>query len=125
MLTVRGFAEALMQDQTPKCVGVYFTGWSLETSDEFCAIGGAAKVLGLDPSALGIALGNIDTSPRSIKRLGLPDGTIKRHGNAKGRVDLFSVATVASDKTDLPKKDIGRILLEDLPQSVLSRRVEV
>lgn len=97
-LTVRDFVAALIADETPKCEQMYYT-----KSGASCAVGGAAKNLGVVPDKLGRSLAEVSVRREVADAVGVAERVAKRGG-----ANLFIITTYANDYTDQSKPDIGR-----------------
>ena len=115
-VTLRQLAEAMKADKTPKATKVYVRSvieqpvWDEQegrfryTVGSACALGGAAVVLGVDPSSLHEAFKEVDCI--------LP-GTEDAESKGLNRYGIGSSIVYLNDYTEASKADIGQAILDN------------
>src|SRR5688572_29952108 len=94
----------MIADTTPKAVRAY------KRNGAYCAIGGAAHELGLEPGSLGTALINV---PR--------DGVTPVINSWAS--NLFQVIASANDWTQMTKVEIGQKILDEADEKTLNTAI--
>lgn len=133
LFTVRQLAEAMIADNTPKAIGAYEDSAHKAT----CALGGAAKILGLHYHSLGSAVRGLHNN-HSVTGLTAPEVDEEQWKKAQGGLrpfsmpviktfissvsfeDMFYLITFLNDYTTMSKAEIGQRILNEGDEELLN-----